>query len=117
MSIGIGVQTRNNVMFVELNGELDHHTSEQVRNKLNHVMETGNIEHAVFNLKRLDFMDSSGIGIILGRYNLLKERGGSVFVIGLNPTISNVFKLSGLTKILNVVEDERQIKIMLEEAI
>jgi len=117
MSVGIGVQTRNKVMFVELNGELDHHTSEQVRSKLNGVMETDNIEHVVFNLKRLDFMDSSGIGIILGRYNQLKERGGLVYVVGLNPAISNVFKLSGLTKILNVVEDEKHLASKLSEAI
>ena len=63
----------------------------------------------MFNLKHLDFMDSSGIGIILGRYNQLKSVNGTVMVIGMKPLVKKVFELSGLSQIIKVVEDEKQI--------
>ena len=115
MSIGISVQTRNTTMFVDLNGELDHHTSEEVRTKLTSVIAEHEIKNIIFNLKRLNFMDSSGIGIILGRYNQLKEVNGRIFVVGMNPLVSKVFKLSGLNKIIDVIENETEITKILEE--
>ena len=80
MSITVSLYVENQVLYVNLNGELDHHTSDQLRSRLNTVMSESQIKHIVFNLKHLDFMDSSGIGIILGRYNQLKAINGSVMV-------------------------------------
>ena len=52
-------------------------------------MSESRIQHIVFNLKHLDFMDSSGIGIILGRYNQLKSVNGTVMVIGMKPLVKS----------------------------
>jgi len=114
MSIGVNAQVQKNILFVDLSGELDQSTSQQVKNKLTLMLESYEIQHIVFNLKRLDFMDSSGIGIILGRYNQLKDHGGRVFVVGMNPVVSRVFYLSGLNQIITIIEDERAISKMLE---
>ena len=114
MSIGISVQVQKKILFVDLSGELDQYTSPKVKNKLMIMIENNPIEHMVFNLKRLDFMDSSGIGIILGRYNQLKDKGGRVFVVGMNPVVSKVFHLSGLNQIITVIEDEKLIGKLLE---
>ncbi len=117
MSITVSLYVENQVLYVNLNGELDHHTSDQLRHtsdqlrsRLNTVMGESQIKHIVFNLKHLDFMDSSGIGIILGRYNQLKSVNGTVMVIGMKPLVSKVFELSGLSKIIKVIEDDSQLE-------
>lgn len=117
MSIGISVHVQNAMMFVNLNGELDQSTTQPVKEKLTRAIEASDIRHIVFNLKSLSFMDSSGIGIILGRYNQIKDRGGRVFVVGMNPVVSKVFYMSGLNQIITIIEDEANLMRVLEEAI
>ena len=117
MSIGISVQTQEEVMFVNLSGELDQSTADQVKLRLMTTLVAFDIKHIVFNLKALTFMDSSGIGIILGRYNQVKSLGGRVFVIGMNPTVDKVFHMAGLNQIITVIDDEGKIMSALEEAI
>jgi len=117
MSIGVSVQTQGEIMFVNLSGELDQRATEQVRLRLMTTLAAYDIKHIVFNLKALTFMDSSGIGIILGRYNQVKSVGGRVFVVGINPTVDKVFHMAGLNQIMTVIDDERQITKALEEAI
>lgn len=115
MSIGIGVQVQKEILFVDLTGELDQLTTAKVKNKILSMMENNDVKHIVFNLKRLGFMDSSGIGVILGRYKQLKKTGGRVFVVGMNPVVSKVFYMSGLNQIITIIDDEKAIGKMLEE--
>jgi len=113
MSITVSLYVENQVLFVNLSGELDHHTSDQLRNRLNAVMGESQVKHIIFNLKHLEFMDSSGIGIILGRYNHIKTINGSVMVIGMKPLVKKVFELSGLSHIIKVIDDESKINEMI----
>jgi len=117
MSIGVSVQTNGEYMFVSLTGELDQSTTGQVKTRLMTTLAAHDVRHIVFNLKNLTFMDSSGIGIILGRYNQVKSLGGQVFVLGMNPTVNKVFHMAGLSQIITIIDDEKQITNMLEEAI
>lgn len=117
MGIGISVHVQNELMFVNLTGELDQSTTQSVKEKLIGSIEASDIRHIVFNLKSLSFMDSSGIGIILGRYNQIKDRGGRVFVVGMNPVVSKVFYMSGLNQIITIIDDEANVMRVLEEAI
>lgn len=117
MSIGISIETKGEIMLIDLTGELDQLTADQVKLRLMTAMVAHGIKHMVFNLKKVTFMDSSGIGIILGRYNQVKSMGGKVFVLGMNPTVSKVFHLAGLSQIITVIDDENQMISVLEEAI
>ena len=117
MSIGVSVQTQKEIMFVNLTGELDQSTADKVKLRLMTALAAHDAKHIVFNLKALTFMDSSGIGIILGRYNQVESMGGRVFVLGMNPTVSKIFHMAGLNQIITVIDDESKIKEILEEAI
>jgi len=117
MSIGVSVQTQGEFMFVGLTGELDQSTTQQVKVRLMTTMAAHDVKHIVFDLKKLSFMDSSGIGIILGRYNQVKAIGGKVFVLGMNPTVNKVFHMAGLSQIMTIIDDETQLNHYLEEAI
>jgi len=117
MSIQINVSVEDTIMFVNLAGELDQSTTEQVKFKLTTSLAVHEVKHILFNLKALTFMDSSGIGLILGRYNQIKALGGKVFVLGMNETVKKVFHLAGLNQILTVIDDEQEMVRTLEEAI
>lgn len=106
MSLVIDMEVKEKVLLVRLAGELDHHTAEELRNKVNHIVEKNQIEHMVFNFHDLTFMDSSGLGVILGRYKQIKNIGGEMVVCSVSAPIKRLFDMSGLFKIIRLEETE-----------
>lgn len=88
-------------LIVEMHGELDHHSAESARIKIDNKIEEYGVNKVVFDFTGVNFMDSSGIGVIIGRYKKLKDYDGKVAVVNLKPQIRKIFELSGLFKILN----------------
>lgn len=107
MGLRIDLEVKDNVLLVRLDGELDHHTAEELRSKLNDKLEQHSIVHIVMNLEALSFMDSSGLGVILGRYKQIKSQGGQMVVCSISPTIKRLFEMSGMFKIIRLEENEK----------
>ena len=101
---------QNNKLVVYLVGELDHHSAEEVRVKIDDRIDRDNIRSLIMNFKDVTFMDSSGIGVVIGRFKKLQNRNGHVCIVEVNSRVDKVFKLSGLYKIIDSYEN-------LEEAI
>lgn len=97
---------KENVLLVRLIGELDHHEAEGLKQEWQVKIKELNIEHIVLNLEQLHFMDSSGLGVILGRYKEIKQHGGQMIVCSISPTVKRLFELSGLFKIIRLEENE-----------
>jgi stage II sporulation protein AA (anti-sigma F factor antagonist) len=114
MSLQVELEQHRNVLIVRLRGELDHHTADVVRFKMEDAILRGRCDHVVLSLKDLIFMDSSGLGVILGRYKLLKSRGGKMVVCDTQASVKRMFELSGLFKILSFYETERTAVASLE---
>lgn len=93
-------ERRRGAMVVALSGELDHSRADQLRPELDELLRDPKIKELVFDLSGLSFMDSSGIGMILGRYKVMARRGGSVSVRCANKQIDRVFELAGLYTIV-----------------
>jgi len=93
---------RNHNLVAEIEGEIDHHSAEIIRDKLDREFTRSGAKNIIFNFKKVSFMDSSGIGMVLGRYRALEKLGGSVAVAGISPESSRVFELSGLHKLIEV---------------
>lgn len=108
MSLHIEMETKQEVLVVRLQGELDHHTAEELRTKVDEVLRNPNIRHIVLSLAHLAFMDSSGIGVILGRYKQVSARSGEMVVCSINPTIFRIFEMSGLFKVIKFRENETE---------
>jgi stage II sporulation protein AA (anti-sigma F factor antagonist) len=89
-------------LVAEIDGDIDHHSAEIIRDKLEREFARAGAKNIIFDLKRVSFMDSSGIGMILGRYRALEKLGGEVAVAGVSPEASRVFELSGLQKLIKV---------------
>ncbi|MFC4599139.1 anti-sigma F factor antagonist [Cohnella hongkongensis] len=107
MSLQVELEQQRNILIVRLRGELDHHTADVVRFKMEDAILRGRCDHVVLSLKNLQFMDSSGLGVILGRYKLIKSRGGKMVVCDIQPSVNRLFELSGLFKILTFYDTER----------
>jgi stage II sporulation protein AA (anti-sigma F factor antagonist) len=107
VSLVMDFEVRQDVLLIRLAGELDHHTAEELREKVTDTLEKEHIHHIVFNLENLMFMDSSGLGVILGRYKQIKNLGGEMIVCSVSPTVKRLFDMSGLFKIIRLEEDEQ----------
>lgn len=83
-----------------LSGELDHHSASQIRQELDALIRDSRARRLVLDLSSLTFMDSSGIGVILGRYNQMARRGGSLAVRKPSSQINRIFDLSGVYQIV-----------------
>jgi len=108
LSLQIELEHYRKALIVRLKGELDHHTAESVKTRMEEAIMRGNSSHIILSLKDLSFMDSSGLGVILGRYKLITAKGGKMVVCNVNPAVYRLFEMSGLFKILSIQENERQ---------
>lgn len=117
MSLQIELEHYRRTLIVRLKGELDHHTAEAVKLQMEEAILRGNSSHIVLSLKELAFMDSSGLGVILGRYKLITAKGGRMVVCDVNPSVYRLFEMSGLFKILSIEENESQALQRLEVAL
>ncbi|TCP31730.1 SpoIIAA-like anti-anti-sigma regulatory factor [Scopulibacillus darangshiensis] len=107
MSLRIGLEVKNQVLCIRLEGELDHHTAEQLRHQVNMALQQHPVHHILLNLKELQFMDSSGLGVILGRYKQISGMGGEMVVCAISPAVRRLFEMSGMFKIIRLEEDEQ----------
>jgi stage II sporulation protein AA (anti-sigma F factor antagonist) len=108
LSLHLETEIHGSILLVRLSGELDHHAAGKMRSQLEELMKDQRIKHLVLNLKQLSFMDSSGLGVILGRYKQLSSKNGQMVVCSMSPTVYRLFELAGMFKILTVKESEEE---------
>ncbi len=90
--------TDSGLLIVTLYGELDNHEANGIRTQLSSAIFSGQVRAVIWDLKNLGFMDSSGIGLILGRMRDLAPFGGETFILNPSVTMEKIFSFSGLEK-------------------
>ncbi|AOY76761.1 anti-sigma F factor antagonist [Clostridium formicaceticum] len=93
-----------NTLIVKLRGELDHHVAEKIRVELDEMISNKRSKNLIFDLKEMNFMDSSGIGVIIGRYKNIHKLGGKVAVVQASNKVDKIFSLAGLYRIVSKFE-------------
>lgn len=106
MSLSAIFDVKEDVLVVRLSGELDHHESEALRSEWKNMLYHHSVKHVVLNLESMTFMDSSGLGVVLGRYKEVLQLGGEMVVCSVSPPIKRLFEMSGLFKIIRLEENE-----------
>lgn len=96
----ITFEIQGNCLIVRLCRDLDHHNALSLRKKSDQILDRNNIRNIIFDFSRAGFMDSSGIGVIMGRYKRVIFTGGKVAVTGICHEVDRIFKISGLYKII-----------------
>lgn len=89
-------------LFIRMPREVDHHFAQQLRRETDSLISRYPVRGLVFDFQKTVFMDSSGIGVILGRCRNLKFAGGQATAIHLNSQIQRIFQVSGLHKLISV---------------
>ena len=87
-------------------GELDHHAAAEVRQTIDTALLSCRPQTLRLDLSRLTFMDSSGIGLVMGRFRTVQPLGGKLIVSNLSPQVYKIMKLAGLEKIVTLSKRE-----------
>lgn len=92
-------------LVVHMKGELDHHSAEYVRIKVDEKLDEKGAKNIIFDFSEVNFMDSSGIGVVLGRYRKVHDAYGKAGVINLKSSIKKIFDMGGLFKVVTLYEN------------
>lgn len=104
---GIGMEdfkVIDNYLCVKLPEEVDHHKSAYISENADRLILREQVNNVVFDFEDTRFMDSSGIGIIMGRYRKISCFGGKVFAIHADRQIKRILTMSGLSRIIEIME-------------
>ena len=96
--MSVKLNAAGEVLTAYLEGEIDHHSAALIRNEIDAEVEKMSPEVLILDFKDVSFMDSSGIGLVMGRYKIMKPLG-ELHVSNTSPHIYNVMKLAGLDRI------------------
>ena len=106
MALKTNFSVRDRVLVVRPKREIDHHESLALRSEWQRQMEENTVRHVLLNLNEVDFMDSSGIGVILGRYKEVTAQGGELVVCQMTEPVERLFRMAGLHKVIRVEKNE-----------
>jgi len=106
MSLHSMFDVKEDVLVVRLSGELDHHEAESLRDEWKDMIYNNPVKHIILNLESVTFMDSSGLGVVLGRYKEVMQLGGEMVICSISPPVKRLFEMSGLFKIIRFEENE-----------
>lgn len=99
------INIHGKVLSATLSGELDYHMAERFRTQIDAAFEKSACRHILLDMAGVSFMDSSGIGMVIGRYKKAEMRGGRLVISGMNDAVGKLFELSGLSKIVSRAEN------------
>ena len=88
--------------------ELDHHQANRIRTETDLLIDTYHVRHLVFDFTETEFMDSSGIGVIMGRYRQIYLLGGEVWAVHVGERMKKILNMSGVTKIMQLYEEDME---------
>ena len=106
MDIIFGI--KGNILIAQLLGEVDHHCSAKARSDIDETMRGYGSKDLIIDLSRVTFMDSSGIGVLIGRKKTMDLHGGSVQAIHLSGRALQIFEKSGLTRIIELDQQDEK---------
>ena len=95
-------QKEDKLLILKITEEIDHHTTEKIRRKADYEIERHMPRKTIFDFDKVTFMDSAGIGMIIGRYKIMKMLGGSIEMINVKPSIRKIFDMCGIAKLMKI---------------
>lgn len=94
----------NRTLIISIVGEIDHHTAEDIRDRIDSHIDSTAARNIIFDFSGVGFMDSAGIGVIIGRYKRLSPGGGKVAIVNPTSNIKRVLEISGILRIAEVYD-------------
>ena len=98
-------QVNGQAMYYRMPKEVDHHVAQKLCKELDMLIESYQIKELILDFKETEFMDSSGIGVVIGRSKTLRFRDGRLYVRCLSHRVDAIFRASGLYKVAELKEE------------
>ena len=104
----IHYDTQTAQLLVRLDGEIDHHSSNCLRSEVDAAVYAHLPQTLIFDFRDVSFMDSSGIGLIIGRCKLMTDLGGTVITVNPQPEVRKIMELAGVQRLCSIIRSERR---------
>ena len=101
-------QLKEGCLTVQMPKELDHHEAGRLKMEADFLIGAYHVRRLVFDFRETEFMDSSGIGVLIGRSRNLSFSGGQVVATNLSPRVEQIFRISGLQRLITVVPSDQE---------
>lgn len=102
------LERKGGTLILHMSEELDHHMANQVSRTVDTQIEKGDVRVLIFDFEGMTFMDSSGIGMVLGRNRKMEFLGGKTYVTGISPPVDRIFSMSGLYRIISKYQERNE---------
>ena len=100
----VSYEEREDTLIVHSGGEIDHHSAVQVRTEIDEKIIATTPARVLLELSAVDFMDSSGLGLIMGRFALIKKYGGTLSLLDPSPAVMKMIKLAGMDRMVSILK-------------
>lgn len=100
-------QVQENCLTIFLPEDVDHHNAEEIRREADRLIDKEHIRYVIFDFADTGFMDSSGIGVIMGRYRKVYMMGGEVWAVHTSERMKKILSMSGVMKIMQIYEEDK----------
>lgn len=98
-----------NTLVVRISGELDMLVTDQLRQEIDYRLDSNSINTLVLNLEKVSFIDSSGLGLIIGRYKKVSAQQGRIYIVGASPSVEKILHFSGINKLVPLYRSEKDV--------
>lgn len=108
MGLKIVTDMKQGVLLVRIEGEFDMHGADEFRRQVDNALDVSGVRNILLNLENVSFIDSSGLGVILGRYKRISLAGGQMMAAHVQPQVARILELSGLFRIIGLYDTETE---------
>ena len=102
------------LLAVRILGEIDHHSALGIRHGIDAMIFEKRPTRLILDLSRIDFMDSSGLGLIMGRFALVKKYGGTFSVLDPSPAVLKIITLAGMERMVTILRTKKKTEVKKE---
>ena len=107
---GVRCEMKNGYLNIAIEGDIDHHSAKYIRETIDREIFLTRPTVTVLELSQVDFMDSSGLGLILGRYTRMKEIRGILKLSRPTPQIIKILTLAGVDKLIPIIHQPEEVQ-------
>lgn len=103
---GFDSEFDGHTLKIKLRGEIDHHSASAVRTSMDDMIRSRHPRRLIIDMSAVDFMDSSGLGLIMGRYSLMESMGGETCVLDPSPATERIMSLAGMERVITIMRSK-----------
>lgn len=105
----VEIKQVRNTLVVRVQGELDMLIAGKMRKEIDEKLKDDKIKNLIVNLEKVTFIDSSGLGVLIGRYKKITANGGRMYIVGAKSPVDKILFFSGINKLVPMYNSEQDI--------